>query len=103
MYFHGQIYPLKLKMVKNLTVVLRVGSPMGRVKIRACPGGYIRRLDQRVCREKFPVRTYSLNPSQFFILAHIRAILDLRKRLGPQILHSIQNRRVTRLGAATQN
>jgi hypothetical protein len=29
MYFHGEIYPLKLKMVKNLTVVLRVGGSDG--------------------------------------------------------------------------
>jgi hypothetical protein len=26
MYFHGEIYPLKLEMVINLTVVLRVGG-----------------------------------------------------------------------------
>jgi hypothetical protein len=59
MYFHGEIYPLKLEMVINLTVVLRVGGPMGRVKICACLGGYLRMLDQRVCREKISVPTYS--------------------------------------------
>jgi hypothetical protein len=29
MYFHGDIYPLKLEMVKNLTVILRVGGSDG--------------------------------------------------------------------------
>jgi hypothetical protein len=29
MYFHGEIYPLKLEMVINLTVVLRVGGSDG--------------------------------------------------------------------------
>jgi hypothetical protein len=29
MYFHGEIYPLKLEMVKNLTVVLQVGGSDG--------------------------------------------------------------------------
>jgi hypothetical protein len=40
MYFHGEIYPLKLEMVINLTVwYSEWGGPMGRVKICACLGG----------------------------------------------------------------
>jgi hypothetical protein len=54
---------------------------MSRVKLCACLGGYLRMLDQRgFVEKKILCRLIAKIRAKFLILAHVRAILDLRKR-----------------------